>query len=153
MPAADTMTMQKWPDTLNLATKFYRRCVWHIFAIDSRIIFKAKVVPRHLNRRLIGKMSHSIFAVVTLLCLSSNWKDIRSCYILCLPSNAGLDLRLRDFLTFFASSFHTLLLFLATLFSFADFRQIYNVSTVESTKWDGLSRLWGQGWSRGEKEW
>ena len=65
MPAVDTMTMQKWPDTLNLATKFYRRCVWHIFAIDSRIIFKAKVVPRHLNRRLIGKMSHSISAAVT----------------------------------------------------------------------------------------
>ena len=65
MPAADTMTMQKWPDTLNLATKFYRRCVWHISAFDSRIIFEAKVVPRHINRRLIGKMSHSISAVVT----------------------------------------------------------------------------------------
>ena len=51
-----------------------------------------------------------------------NWKDvplhIRSCYILCLPSNAGLDLRIRDFLTFFAGSFHTLGLFTTILCRF-----------------------------------
>ena len=64
MPAADTMTMQKWPDTLNLAAKFYKRWVWHIFAFDSRITFEAKVVLMHLSSRLIGKMSHSISAAI-----------------------------------------------------------------------------------------
>ena len=160
MPAADTMTMQKWPDTLNLATKFYRRWGWHIFALDSRIISKAKVVPRHLNRRLIGKMSHSISAVVTFCVCHQIGKMPHSisaavtfcvCHQtqgwICASETFWLFLQVRSTLCFSSWQLGFLPLF------YADFRQIYNVNTVEITKWDGLLCLWGQGWLRGEKEW
>ena len=146
--------------TLLILQRNFTGGAFDIFAFDSRIMFEAKVVPRLLNRRFIGRMTHSISAAVTFCVCQQIGKMSHSisaavtfcvCHQtqgwICASETFWLFLQVRSTLCFSSWQLGFLPLF------YADFRQIYNVSTVESTKWDGLSCLWGQGWSRGEKEW